>query len=512
MIRNFEIHNDRLKSVKYPKGVTGNVNTYVCHFDIACDIPNLLWFCIFKQGETVYRQIIENNTCKIPQEVLVNTEPLYIGCYGTNANDDIKRVSTNLIYFEVKEGAYSESTMPDTPTPDVWETLVSKTIPIIGENGNWFVYDITTGKYVDTGKPSQGTSSGEGGGSGGGVVDDKMSDTSTNAVQNKVIKEYVDGNVGDIDKLLDKILNPDDYPISNKEDIITPITVESGGIGYGNGNNMERSDAVRSAEYLKVSEGDTVYFINSIPSGTEVLRIICYDSNKNWVESFAADCEEEIKIPSSWAYLRFYRSDTSDTTMTASMVTKGDTVKAEFEKIYLKDSGYYIEPDTIDDETMHKIKIGSYGKDGNDYSILELQAPEENAAEATLCLMNNDKNNCQFVDFSSMVYDPNRPTVEVVCQTRGGHKLPEYSIRFNDGKGAGRVKKFVVHPDCIPVELTSEGLKVRKNNNFNNSGTDEEYLIVNFEALINKVETIGEIETALDNIIDIQNRLMGVSE
>lgn len=189
MIRNFEIHNDRLKSVKYPKGVTGNVNTYVCHFDIACDIPNLLWFCIFKQGETVYRQIIENNTCKIPQEVLVNTEPLYIGCYGTNANDDIKRVSTNLIYFEVKEGAYSESTMPDTPAPDVWETLVSKTIPIIGENGNWFVYDIAAGEYVDTGKPSGGSS---------------LSESQLEHI-NKIPE--IEENIGDIDKALDTIID-----------------------------------------------------------------------------------------------------------------------------------------------------------------------------------------------------------------------------------------------------------------------------------------------------------------
>lgn len=169
MVRNFEIHNDRLKSVKYPKGVTGNVNTYSCQFDIACDIPDLVWFCIFKQGDVVYRQIIENGTCIIPSEVLVNTEPLYIGCYGTNA-ERITRVSTNLIYFDVKEGAYSESTMPETPTPDVWETLVNKTIPIIGENGNWFVYDITSEKYIDTGKPSQGSGGGTGGENGATFV------------------------------------------------------------------------------------------------------------------------------------------------------------------------------------------------------------------------------------------------------------------------------------------------------------------------------------------------------
>ena len=37
-----------------------------------------------------------------------------------------------------------------------------------------------------------------GAGGGGGTVDTAMSDSSTNAVQNKIIKAYVDGLVGDI--------------------------------------------------------------------------------------------------------------------------------------------------------------------------------------------------------------------------------------------------------------------------------------------------------------------------
>lgn len=41
---------------------------------------------------------------------------------------------------------------------------------------------------------------------GGGAVDTEMSDTSTNAVQNKVIKKYVDENVGDIETALDSII------------------------------------------------------------------------------------------------------------------------------------------------------------------------------------------------------------------------------------------------------------------------------------------------------------------
>ena len=162
MVRNFTIHNDRLTSTKYPKGVTGNVNTYVCQFDIACDIDNLIWFCIFEQGESVIVREIVDNKCLIPQEVLIVPEPIYIGCYATNGKeDDMRRVSTNMLFFDMKQGSYREGTQPTVPTPDVWETLINKNVPIIGNNGNWFIWDIEEYKYVDSGKPSQG--GGEGG-------------------------------------------------------------------------------------------------------------------------------------------------------------------------------------------------------------------------------------------------------------------------------------------------------------------------------------------------------------
>lgn len=46
-----------------------------------------------------------------------------------------------------------------------------------------------------------------GGESGGSItIDTEMSDTSENAVQNKVIKEYVDNITGDIETALDSII------------------------------------------------------------------------------------------------------------------------------------------------------------------------------------------------------------------------------------------------------------------------------------------------------------------
>ena len=188
---NFTIKNDELKSVAYPKGVTGNVNTYKCIFDIECTIEGLTWFCVFKQSGKIYNKLIEDNMCVIPYEVLTVTEPLYIGCYGTNADDDIKRVSTNFVYFDVKQGAYSEANAPETPTPDVWEDLINKTIPYIGENGNWYVWDMNSNDYVDSGYKAQGDTPKKG--VDYWTPDDKAEITEYIDEQTEIIKSDVEG-------------------------------------------------------------------------------------------------------------------------------------------------------------------------------------------------------------------------------------------------------------------------------------------------------------------------------
>ena len=170
--------------------------------------------------------------------------------------------------------------------------------------------------------------------------------------------------------------------------------------------------------------------------------------------------------------------------------TSDDTIKAEHKKIYIADHGYSIYGDIIDDETTHKIVIEAEGKDDNPYNVLELKAPSANPREATFTLMNWGNEHKQFVDFSSMTYDELAPTAEIVCQSRNNKPLPEFSIRYNDGQGAGRVKKFVVNPDAIPVHLTNKGFKVRKNNTYDNNTNSAEYVTVN---LANLAETVNAL-------------------
>lgn len=302
---------------------------------------------------------------------------------------------------------------------------------------------------------------------------------------------------GVADDTLNKILDPDTYPLSITEDTVQSIALELGSYNFSTGAKEERSDTVRSAEYLKVSPGDIVYFTFSIPGGKEdAVKVLQYDVEKSYLSRISKNVDEEFEVGSGVEYLCFYRSDTADTTMTANLVIKGTTVKAEHKKVYFKDHGYEVSGRQIDDETMHKLCIYAEGKDDNNYNITEIRAPEAQPDEATLCLMNSGDGIAQFVDFSSMTYGGKR-TVEIVNQVRGINPLPEFSIRFNDGKGAGRVKKLTVQPDAIPMELTSSGIKVRRNNSYDNKGAENEFATVDLAELFDTVTTLKSIVVKL---------------
>lgn len=182
---NFFIHNDKLIFNDHVNPRTGSVNVYECVFNINESVKGLQWFCVFNtEGVNAIVTPIINNKCFIPVEVLKDEKSIDIGCYATNGNtEDFKRINTNWLTFRPTKGAYMEGEAPETPSPDFWETLIFKTVPYIGSNGNWFIYDMETGQYKDTGKPSSGTG-------GGGSVD--LSNYYTKAEVDEGIKKAED--------------------------------------------------------------------------------------------------------------------------------------------------------------------------------------------------------------------------------------------------------------------------------------------------------------------------------
>lgn len=280
--------------------------------------------------------------------------------------------------------------------------------------------------------------------------------------------------------VINKILDPDNYPISESAEVTVSCVMETGALD-SSGGESESPTQIRS-DFVEVSSKS-----GKICAGEdweEDLRVLGYDAEKNFVEKKYASAGSEFSIPETWAYLRFY---TGSTEIEFSFVTGTPETKAEFKKIYIRDQGYYIKGENISGSDSHKVVIQASGLDENTYNITEIRAPSENPEEATLCLTNWGNGINQMVDISSMAYDPENPTMEIVCQARNGSPLPQFSVRFNDGEGAGRVKKFVVNPDAVPVELTSAGIRVRKNNTYDNAADESEYVTVDLADFYSKM-------------------------
>jgi len=163
---------------------TGNVNFYECRFHFSDEWNDFEKFAIFIKGEEKYLVCIMDNKCTIPFEVLENEEYISLGVFGTKGKeDDYVRISTNEIKMLLGKGAYAEGAEPQTPTPEVWESYVGmmseaikKAVPIIGENGNWFLWDAESESYVDSGFASKGEDAKE------WVFDSVVTEGSTNPV------------------------------------------------------------------------------------------------------------------------------------------------------------------------------------------------------------------------------------------------------------------------------------------------------------------------------------------
>ena len=130
----FNVNKDSIETNVEINLCSGNVNTYTFSFNMGEEWNEYIKFGIFIKNGRSYNVMIEDGMLEVPQKVLKTPGDVSFGVYGTNGNDDFKRLSTNLITFSIDQGAYKSSKAPIVHEPDCWETLLSKYVPKIIEN------------------------------------------------------------------------------------------------------------------------------------------------------------------------------------------------------------------------------------------------------------------------------------------------------------------------------------------------------------------------------------------
>lgn len=112
----------------------GEYNINTCYFQFSEEYQGLSNVAVFTNGTDTYSQIISNNQCIIPSEVLQSEGTMMVGVYGYEVEGDnlIKRYSPTPVTFYIEKGSYTMADEPTPPSPSVVEQLQSQ----ITENAN----------------------------------------------------------------------------------------------------------------------------------------------------------------------------------------------------------------------------------------------------------------------------------------------------------------------------------------------------------------------------------------
>lgn len=282
-----------------------------------------------------------------------------------------------------------------------------------------------------------------------------------------------------------QILDPDNYSTTSVGDSVVVVNFEVGDIDSSTGEDQEDEGHLRT-DFIKVkSDKFTLYSDAPVESS---IRVYVYDANKNWLSTandvgyYRIDNGGAADITSQAVYIRCRIStEATSGTLTITYTDIETASHAVHKKIYFN-NGYNMESSAIEDN-LYQLKVNSTE---NEFNVFTIAAPTTGASEATLALMLEDDNKIQFVDLSCMKYhDDEDGTFSIILQSRGDTPLPSYVVGFNDGNGAGRVRKLEIFPDAIPMQFVSSGIRVRKDNTYDNEWTDDNSVIINLADLAN---------------------------
>lgn len=169
---------------------------------------------------------------------------------ATGSNGERKTsASARFVVREIMEGTAGE-TPPDPAQPwvekvlDAAQKVEDATVhpPVIGENGNWWLWDFDAAAYVDSGKPSQGSGSG-----GGGIAQET----------DPTVPEWA------------KQPNPPTAPVQSVNGKTGDVKLNAADVGAASGEelarlNEEKADQFTVGEGLTMSE-DRV--LSAVPAG-----------------------------------------------------------------------------------------------------------------------------------------------------------------------------------------------------------------------------------------------------
>lgn len=152
----FTIKNQRIARTDSEKPVAGSVGYLTALFTFSADWDGLVKTAIFRAGtDTPYEVLIaDDGTCEVATQAIV-AGTMFVSVRGDSATGVTVFLPTAANAVQIYPAGAVSGETPEDPTPDVYATMLnSMKEPYIGENNNWWVWDVETLAFVDSGTPS----------------------------------------------------------------------------------------------------------------------------------------------------------------------------------------------------------------------------------------------------------------------------------------------------------------------------------------------------------------------
>lgn len=115
-----------LQLINAPRITSGGVNDVRAEFEFCPLWDGLAKSAVFyTDPKNVYKQVLEEDACDVPPEVLAVPGLMYMGVFGVNAAGDVVRTSGVLV-LNIEPGAITEATAVSDPTPELYQQILAE--------------------------------------------------------------------------------------------------------------------------------------------------------------------------------------------------------------------------------------------------------------------------------------------------------------------------------------------------------------------------------------------------
>ena len=124
----FIVNDQQLFATSRPIVACGDKNSVYINVDFDTTWDGYAKTAVFSNGTngTIYEVVLSEGMCVVPHEVLQKAGVFYVGVRGINSDKVAVKTST-LVKYRIAEGAPSGDNIPEEPTPDVYEQLLTLT-------------------------------------------------------------------------------------------------------------------------------------------------------------------------------------------------------------------------------------------------------------------------------------------------------------------------------------------------------------------------------------------------